>query len=91
MEDAEACCGFGGMFSVKFPEISEALVTQKIDRAAEAGAEVLLGGDLGCLLNISGRLTRLGRPIEVRHVAEALAGMLDAPPLGSPSHDEPET
>ena len=91
MEDAEACCGFGGVFSIKFPEISEALVTQKIDRAAEAGADVRARRGLGMPDEHLGRLTRVGRPIEVRHVAEALAGMLDAPPLGSPNHDEPET
>jgi L-lactate dehydrogenase complex protein LldE len=88
MEDTEACCGFGGLFSVKFPEISEALASRKIEQAADAGAEVLLGGDLGCLMSLAGRMTREGRAIEVRHVAEALAGVLDAPPLGSPAHEE---
>lgn len=90
MEEAETCCGFGGAFSVKFPEISEALAKQKVARAAETGADVVLGADLGCLMNIAGRISREGRPMEVRHVAEALAGMLDAPPLASPPDDEPE-
>jgi L-lactate dehydrogenase complex protein LldE len=90
MEDVETCCGFGGLFSIKFPEISEAMASGKIARAMEAGAEVVLGADLGCLLNIAGRLSREGAAVEVRHVAEVLAGALDLPPLASPAHDEPE-
>jgi L-lactate dehydrogenase complex protein LldE len=79
--DRETCCGFGGTFSVKFPDISDAMVTRKIALFEETGAEVILGGDLGCLMNIAGKLSRLGSPIEVRHVAEVLAGMTDAPPI----------
>jgi L-lactate dehydrogenase complex protein LldE len=91
MEDTETCCGFGGVFSVKFPDISEALAAQKAARAAESGADVILGADLGCLMNIAGRISRESRAMEARHVAEALAGMLDAPPLASPAGDEPES
>jgi L-lactate dehydrogenase complex protein LldE len=81
MSDREVCCGFGGMFSVKYPDISNAMVTQKADRIAETRAEVLTGGDLGCLMNIAGKLAREGTEIEVRHVAEILAGELDEPGL----------
>ena len=76
---AETCCGFGGTFCVKYPEVSVRMATDKADDVLASGADVLLAGDLGCLLNIAGRLSRLGRRIEVRHVAEVLAGRLDAP------------
>src|SRR5438105_12234442 len=77
---AEVCCGFGGTFCVKYPEISDKMVTDKAADIAATGAEAVLAGDLGCLLNIAGKLYRLGRQIEVRHVAEVLAGMADAAP-----------
>jgi L-lactate dehydrogenase complex protein LldE len=81
---AEICCGFGGTFCVKYPEISERMVSQKVADIAATGADTLLAGDLGCLLNIAGRLTRLGSPVAVRHVAEVLADMTDAlPPIGA--------
>jgi L-lactate dehydrogenase complex protein LldE len=83
MEDAELCCGFGGTFCVKYPEISLRMVSDKVERIAATGADTLLAGDLGCLLNIAGRLTRLGREVKVRHVAEVLAGMAgEVPPIG---------
>lgn len=82
---AEVCCGFGGTFCVKYPEISDKMVTDKAADIAATGAEAVLAGDLGCLLNIAGKLYRLGRQIEVRHVAEVLAGMNDrVPPIGAP-------
>jgi L-lactate dehydrogenase complex protein LldE len=82
---AEICCGFGGTFSVKYPEISDKMVGDKAAEIAATGAECLLAGDLGCLLNMAGKLSRMGRRIDVRHVAEVLAGMTDdAPPLGAP-------
>ena len=82
---AEVCCGFGGTFSVKYPEISDKMVGDKAAEIAATGAECLLAGDLGCLLNIAGKLSRTGCRIEVRHVAEVLAGMTDdAPPIGAP-------
>jgi len=83
-EQAETCCGFGGLFCVKYPEISENMVDGKIDDILASGADAVLGGDLGCLMNISGRLTRRGETIEVRHVAEVLAGMTDGPAIGAP-------
>jgi L-lactate dehydrogenase complex protein LldE len=80
---ADVCCGFGGTFCVKYPEISDKMVTDKADDIAATGAEAVLAGDLGCLLNIAGKLYRQGRRIEVRHVAEVLAGMAgDVPRIG---------
>lgn len=80
---AEACCGFGGTFCVKYPDISTRMVSDKVADVVASGADVLLAGDLGCLLNIAGRLSRLGHTIEVRHVAEVLAGRLGSPGLGA--------
>lgn len=85
LDDAEACCGFGGTFCVKYPEISNAMVEKKAARVAATGAGLLLGGDLGCLLNIAGKMQREGRTTEVRHVAEILAGCVDEPPIGVPA------
>ena len=73
-EGAETCCGFGGLFSVKFPDISGAIVDKKIEDIQKGTTDLILGGDLGCLMNIQGRLSRLGLDIEVRHFAEILAG-----------------
>ena len=83
MRDAEACCGFGGAFAVKYGDISGAIVDKKAARIEETKAQALLGGDLGCLINIAGRLSRRGRLIEVRHVAEVLSGMTDGPAIGA--------
>jgi L-lactate dehydrogenase complex protein LldE len=81
---AEVCCGFGGTFCVKYPEISDKMVTDKAAEIAATGAEAVLAGDLGCLLNIAGKLYRQGRRVEVRHVVEVLAGMTDrVPPIGT--------
>jgi len=82
---AEVCCGFGGTFCVKYPEISDKMVTDKAADIAATGADAVLAGDLGCLLNIAGKLSRLGSPVEVRHIAEVLAGMVeDVPAIGAP-------
>jgi L-lactate dehydrogenase complex protein LldE len=81
MSEREVCCGFGGMFSVKYPDISNAIVSQKADRVAETKADVLTGADLGCLMNIAGKLAREGKTVEVRHIAEILAGDGGAPGL----------
>jgi L-lactate dehydrogenase complex protein LldE len=75
MPDSEVCCGFGGTFCVKYPEISVAMVANKVRAIVASGADTVLAGDLGCLLNIAGRLQRDGHPIKVRHIAEVLAGM----------------
>jgi L-lactate dehydrogenase complex protein LldE len=84
LPDADVCCGFGGTFCVKYPDISNAIVTKKAEAVAATGADTLLAGDLGCLMNIAGKLQRLGRPVHVRHVAEVLAGMAQAPAIGEP-------
>jgi L-lactate dehydrogenase complex protein LldE len=81
---AEVCCGFGGTFCVKYPEISDKMVSDKANDIASTGAEAVLAGDLGCLLNIAGKLSRQGRPVEVRHIAEVLAEMTTVPPIGAP-------
>ena len=82
MDDAEVCCGFGGTFCVNYSDISDAMVKKKTDNIRATGAKLLLAGDLGCLLNLQGKLAREGTHIEVRHVAEFLAGMLDTPGIG---------
>ncbi|MGH7031368.1 MAG: (Fe-S)-binding protein [Stellaceae bacterium] len=82
---AEVCCGFGGTFCVKYPDISDKMVDDKAADIAATGADAVLAGDLGCLLNIAGKLSRRGQPVEVRHVAEVLAGMTaDVAPIGRP-------
>ena len=88
MADADVCCGFGGTFAVKYGEISNAIVDKKADRIVESGARTLVAGDLGCLLNMAGKLSRRGSPTEVRHVAEILAGMTDAPAIGMPGEGD---
>ena len=77
MEDTEVCCGFGGTFCVKYPEISGRLGSDKLRNAEETGADVLLGGDLGCLLHLSGRARRQGMSMHIFHTAEVLAGMAE--------------
>ncbi len=84
LKDADVCCGFGGTFAVKYGEISNAIVDRKADRVVESGAPTLVAGELGCLLNMAGKLSRRGATMEVRHVAEILAGMVDVPPIGAP-------
>ena len=81
-EGADICCGFGGTFAVKYGEISDAIVKQKTSNVAASGATTLLAGDLGCLMNMAGKIQREGRNIKVRHIAEVLAGMGDAPAIG---------
>ncbi|MEQ8667263.1 MAG: (Fe-S)-binding protein [Rhodospirillales bacterium] len=84
-ELAETCCGFGGLFCVKYPDVSGAMVDRKIDDIEKTGAATVLAGDMGCLLNIAGRLHRRGSSVAARHVAEVLAGMTDeVSPIGAP-------
>jgi L-lactate dehydrogenase complex protein LldE len=81
---AETCCGFGGTFCIKYPDISVRMASDKTADVAATGADTLLAGDLGCLLNMAGRMTREGRAVRVRHVAEVLAGMTGAvAPIGA--------
>ncbi len=87
-EQAETCCGFGGLFCVKYPEISGAMVDKKLDDAVSTGALTLLGGDLGCLMNIAGRARRRGMQIDAWHIAEVLAGTADKDgPIGGEAGD----
>ncbi|MDK2126131.1 (Fe-S)-binding protein [Parachitinimonas caeni] len=77
MEGAEQCCGFGGAFAVKFGELSTELADRKCQGIESCGVEMLIGGDLGCLLQLEGRLRRLGKSTKVMHFAEILAGNQD--------------
>jgi len=80
---AEVCCGFGGTFSVKYPQISDKMVGDKAADIAATGADTLLAGDMGCLLNMAGKLSRLGKEVRVRHIAEVLADMTgEVSPIG---------
>ena len=84
MKNSDVCCGFGGTFAVKYGEISNQIVAEKCGCVAASGAPVLLAGDLGCLMNMAGKLSRQGSAVEVRHVAEVLAGMTDGPAIAAP-------
>lgn len=75
----EICCGFGGTFCVKYPEVSTSIADDKLRDVEGTGADTLLGGDLGCLLHLAGRLRRQGSPVRVFHTAEVLAGMAETP------------
>ncbi len=88
MAESDVCCGFGGTFCVKYPDVSDAMVSEKHRNITESGADTVLGGDMGCLLNIAGKLQRQAepgqQPVRVRHVAEVLAGMAEGPAIGEP-------
>jgi L-lactate dehydrogenase complex protein LldE len=75
--DGDVCCGFGGLFSIKYPEVSARMADDKIAHAKSTGAQTIIGGDFGCLLHLAGRLSRRGETLQVRHAAEVLAGMAD--------------
>src|SRR5690606_3002474 len=81
LADADVCCGFGGTFCVKYPDISNDMLEKKTAAIAATGADVLLAGDLGCLMNMAGKLKRQGSPVRAWHVAEVLAGMTDDPAI----------
>jgi L-lactate dehydrogenase complex protein LldE len=81
MKDSDVCCGFGGTFCVKYPDISNAIVEKKTVTVGDASADLLLAGDLGCLMNMAGKIKREGGTTQVRHVAEVLAGMTDSKPI----------
>ena len=82
MNGPDVCCGFGGTFAVKYSEISNSIVSEKAQNITAAEPDILLAGDLGCLMNMAGKLKRQGSAIQVRHVAEVLAGMTDIPAIG---------
>jgi len=82
MQGTEECCGFGGTFCVKYDELSTVMVDNKVDSIAETGAEVLLAADMGCLMNIAGRLKRRNMAVNVYHIAEVLAGIINDDGIG---------
>ncbi|WP_395666797.1 (Fe-S)-binding protein [Methylocella sp.] len=82
LPDAQSCCGFGGAFCVKYPAISNAIVEEKAKAIESTRADLLLAGDLGCLMNMAGKLHRRGAKVRAFHVAEVLAGMGDGPAIG---------
>lgn len=77
MAESDRCCGFGGVFSVKYGPVSCRMVEQKIERILETGAQYVTSGDLGCLFNIAGLVSRSGYPVKAVHIAEILAGTAD--------------
>ncbi len=79
---AETCCGFGGTFCIKYSDVSLEMVRRKADDIAATEADLLLAGDMGCLLNMAGKLKRDSSTVKARHVAEVLAGMTDTPAIG---------
>jgi L-lactate dehydrogenase complex protein LldE len=82
LRNSDTCCGFGGTFCVKYPAISNAICGEKAQAVEDSSADLLLGGDLGCLMLISGTLHRRGSAVRVFHTAEILAGFGDGPALG---------
>ncbi|MBP5858172.1 (Fe-S)-binding protein [Marivibrio halodurans] len=82
LPSAEICCGFGGTFCVKYPDISNKMVGDKAEDIVATGADALLAGDMGCLMNMAGKLTRMDASVRVYHVAEVLAGMANGPGIG---------
>ena len=83
-KDSRTCCGFGGTFCVKYPEISSRMAQNKSDNIEQSGADTLLGGDLGCLMNIAGTLRRRKSHVKVFHVTEILANHGKSRPIGVP-------
>jgi L-lactate dehydrogenase complex protein LldE len=81
MTDSDVCCGFGGTFCVKYPGISDKMLEKKLKHIHATGADTLIAGDLGCLMNMAGKLKRQGSAVKVRHVAEVLAGDHVTPPI----------
>lgn len=73
LENSDACCGFGGTFSIKYPEISVAILDQKIEAIERSGVQAVVSGDASCLMQIGGRLSRKGSSVRVMHLAELLA------------------
>lgn len=78
----ETCCGFGGTFCVKYPAISNAITEEKAVAIEASGADLLLAGDLGCLMNMAGKLHRRASPVRAMHTVEVLAGMGAGPAIG---------
>lgn len=79
LPDAEQCCGFGGTFALKHPEVSTSLVSEKVENVLATGAQFLVADDYSCLMNIAGRMTRVGADVVPMHLAEVLAGTKEKP------------
>jgi len=73
MKNPDICCGFGGTFSVKFPDVSVSILDEKIESIIESGADTVVSTDMGCLMQISGALNRRNIPVRAMHIAELLA------------------
>jgi L-lactate dehydrogenase complex protein LldE len=73
LEHAESCCGFGGLFSLKYPHISGGILQEKIDNINRSGADVVVASDVGCLMHIAGGLSRQSATARTMHIAELLA------------------
>jgi L-lactate dehydrogenase complex protein LldE len=73
LERADACCGFGGLFSIKYPEISGGILQEKIENVEKSGADVLVACDAGCLMHIAGGLSRQSIGTRTMHIAELLS------------------
>ena len=82
LEGNDVCCGFGGTFCVKYSDISNAIVTEKAEAIERTEADLLLAGDLGCLMNMAGKLNRRGARTRCFHTIEVLAGRADGPAIG---------
>ncbi len=89
MTEPETCCGFGGTFCVKYPTISTKMVDDKATDITASGADTLVAGDVGCLMNMAGRLKRLASPVRAYHIAEILAGPEGTPAGIGPGIAEP--
>jgi L-lactate dehydrogenase complex protein LldE len=74
LADPEACCGFGGLFCVKYPDVSERIAGAKVQDIADSGAQFLVSGETGCLMHLEGKLHRDGSAVRGLHIAEVLAG-----------------
>ena len=74
------CCGFGGSFCAKLPELSDAIVAAKVEHLARSGADTLVSTDAGCLLNIQGACRHRGLPIEALHIAQVLEARAEGVP-----------
>jgi L-lactate dehydrogenase complex protein LldE len=85
MEATEECCGFGGTFCVKYEELSINMVNNKVNHIEQSGANVVLAADMGCLMNIAGRIKRRGIDVRVYHIAEVLADMVQDNGIGGDS------
>jgi L-lactate dehydrogenase complex protein LldE len=86
MKDCRACCGFGGAFAMKYGNVSAAIVDEKVHNIQDTGAQAVVLGDLGCMLNIEGRFRRLGdERTQVLHVAQVLAGDVSSAPSAKES------